>query len=684
MRRVIYSALAVALIAGGTVGCTGSPDVNPVKPKIQKSGRNPLRIASQDSFNLRRLAEGIQHKIAGSWPYVGQVWKGADFSSYALVVTDGSQVYELTTEGLRDVPLRELDATVAMPSREDAGQYSVVKLGSKSGLLTRVSDSALAQMSAEQDKGNQSGMSDFFREATAQTFRIFIQEPTWNGTRKLQRDQTLKYPLVSKPRLYRGALMNQLALAYIDEGGRDGHLAVAKYWLDQAKAYAPEDVSALRYTDVIDGAGAYVAEMADAYASLGHDAEPQLLRDYFRKRNIPRVISAKEPLTVESEELGKLAGLLADAQGVDWQGPAARGIAPAESLLKGVKYEWQKTPEALTKEVEAITRARNAELATTLDLFLRDVNRKDKALLIIPGNALQHRYKVNGYYRHADYSGQLWNQFTGQFRFDSGTLKLLYKTIGMQDNTFRYIDGMTQEDVIAVVPLWDQDYTVQAGKITLKTGLLQGAFQVKQRVDQYGRKLFVADQAAPGKSLNPITPLQEKFLLKDIQGHWAEATIRRLAEKGVISGYQDGTFRPDARITRAEFVKYLVDALHVKPTAGKIFEDTKGHWAKDAIATANGQGIADGVSDTQFAPDDPITRQEIAMMLVKALKLPPKTIANPEKRFADAYDISWWARESVYTAVAHGILSGDKGRRLHPTAFATRAEAVTMLANGMK
>jgi hypothetical protein len=168
--------------------------------------------------------------------------------------------------------------------------------------------------------------------------------------------------------------------------------------------------------------------------------------------------------------------------------------------------------------------------------------------------------------------------------------------------------------------------------------------------------------------------------LSDIAGHWAEDNIRQLVNRGAVSGYPDGTFKPDNNITRAEFVAILVKAFQLEPNGNKIFADTKGHWAQKVISTAAHYGIVSGYGDNRFGPDDYITREQMAVMIVKAAKITP---AIAELSFADSNSISAWAQESLATAVKNGIINGYLDNTVRPQNNATRAEAVTVIINAL-
>lgn len=168
--------------------------------------------------------------------------------------------------------------------------------------------------------------------------------------------------------------------------------------------------------------------------------------------------------------------------------------------------------------------------------------------------------------------------------------------------------------------------------------------------------------------------------LTDISGHWAEKNVKELVALGAVSGYTDGTFKPDNKITRSEFTVILVKAFELEPKSGKVFADTAGHWAKDSIAAAASYGIVNGYDENTFGPDDTITREQMAAMIVNAAKLTP---VPGDLSFADGHTISDWARESMAAAVQNGIITGYPDNTVRPQSNATRAEAVTVIMNAL-
>lgn len=182
-----------------------------------------------------------------------------------------------------------------------------------------------------------------------------------------------------------------------------------------------------------------------------------------------------------------------------------------------------------------------------------------------------------------------------------------------------------------------------------------------------------------GSAEEPSSNPQPTIVFSDINGHWAEKAIQQALQSGIIAGYPDGTFKPNHVVTRAEFVVMLMKAL--KPeTAGEQLSftdaDKIGTWARGAVAQAVQEGIIKGYGDGSFRPNAEVTRAEMVAMIANALKLP---IGSGATGFSDDKDFPEWVRGSIVAIKNLGIIQGTGNNRFHPNGNATRAEAVTVL-----
>lgn len=163
---------------------------------------------------------------------------------------------------------------------------------------------------------------------------------------------------------------------------------------------------------------------------------------------------------------------------------------------------------------------------------------------------------------------------------------------------------------------------------------------------------------------------------------WAHTAITALAEKGIISGRGNGIFAPNDNITRAEFAKIIVEAFGVNKTEYKgTFDDVSpDDWFAPYVASAQASGIVMG-NGGSFAPYSLITREDMAVMLFRAMKLTKSS--NEKEVFFDSADISDYAVSAVYALYEKGIVKGSGNGMFVPKSNATRAEAAQMIYNSI-
>jgi len=176
----------------------------------------------------------------------------------------------------------------------------------------------------------------------------------------------------------------------------------------------------------------------------------------------------------------------------------------------------------------------------------------------------------------------------------------------------------------------------------------------------------------------PITPSVNTF--KDVASdRWSYEYIMELKEAGIVSG--DGeNFRPTDKVTREEFVKMLVLSLGITPDGSADFSDVSSDaWHHDYIAVAVEKGIVNGISDTEFGIGRSISRQDMAVMTVRALQALQVELQGGEAPvFTDEHEIADYAGDAVKILAAAGILNGADGK-FAPTDNLTREQAAKVL-----
>ena len=173
------------------------------------------------------------------------------------------------------------------------------------------------------------------------------------------------------------------------------------------------------------------------------------------------------------------------------------------------------------------------------------------------------------------------------------------------------------------------------------------------------------------------------------EGNWAHAGIDYCVANGLMSGVGSGRFAPKMTTTRAQIVQILYNLEGEPKVSGTTpFTDLTQNWYKDAVLWAYQTGVVSGTSATTFAPDLPVTREQIAVILMeymtRVLKLERTWTPADLSVFPDAGSVSGWAKDALADAVALGLISGASNggqTYLEPQGSATREQVATILMN---
>lgn len=168
----------------------------------------------------------------------------------------------------------------------------------------------------------------------------------------------------------------------------------------------------------------------------------------------------------------------------------------------------------------------------------------------------------------------------------------------------------------------------------------------------------------------------------DTAGHWAEGAINRLVDLDIATVYGAPLFEPGATVTRLEFAVMVARALGLAPVDEvPAFTDAASlpDWSRAEMAAVVDAGIILGIPDGSFAPDAPVTRAQMAVMLARALRHAGLDTSPGDRRFADHGAIPAWALAEVEAAARCGLIIGYPDGSFRPADGTTRAEAVTML-----
>ncbi len=186
-------------------------------------------------------------------------------------------------------------------------------------------------------------------------------------------------------------------------------------------------------------------------------------------------------------------------------------------------------------------------------------------------------------------------------------------------------------------------------------------------------------------SIYTVIELEKSF--NDINAHWAQSYIEMLASKLIVDGVTDQLFEPDRNITRAEFAALLVRSLGLElATDTSTFSDVAaGEWFSGVVGAAAKAKLVDGYEDGTFRPNTQISREELAAMVVRALKYAGMEIkidaakqASILAAWSDSNQIVWGHNE-IAAAIEAGIVDGMTNTTLAVRENATRAQSATML-----
>lgn len=164
--------------------------------------------------------------------------------------------------------------------------------------------------------------------------------------------------------------------------------------------------------------------------------------------------------------------------------------------------------------------------------------------------------------------------------------------------------------------------------------------------------------------------------------HWAYKSVSSLYAKGIVSGLGDNRFGPDERITREQFAKMLIDTMKLDLVDDDIdhIDADKNSWSYTYLVAVYKYGIMEGYSDEVLGAKDNILRQDLAALVNRALEVKSLTLNSGEKPpLPDYEEISEYARDSVQKLYAAGIISGMEDGSFMPKEYVTRAQAAVIL-----
>ena len=244
--------------------------------------------------------------------------------------------------------------------------------------------------------------------------------------------------------------------------------------------------------------------------------------------------------------------------------------------------------------------------------------------------------------------------------------------------------GETEKEYVKLVP---QDSTYEKANTRASTMMFEivnteGGIWQTRYVTPYQETENIYQSAN-------LTPL-DKF--DDMVGHWANYDVEYMANEGLVSGVADNLFDPEANITRAEYLTILDRAMDYELISGESYPDVaQDAWYAPYIATAKANGLIAGLpTDDGFKPEQPITREEMALFTYNAIKATKKndawvaTMQDVWGNFGDTAEVSDWAVEAMQYLIKTEIIRGTSDTTVSPKENATRAQGAVILKRFMQ
>ncbi|NEB76010.1 hypothetical protein G3I40_12370 [Streptomyces sp. SID14478] len=459
--------IGLALVALVAAGCTTTQAAEP----------QDASTGAPRSFD--ELVDRVQKDVATAWPHTGQVWPGADFAGHNLLLTDGTDTFAVDTHGKTTVSAEDLEkAKIDIPA-EDA--FDVVTWDDKPSLIIHVpKDLGRGQKSDPTGlTAPQPGYT--FALAGHEQFHPYVQnEPRqWPSLKTLNEqdegDRTEMYPLKSGPRVDRAMVYNSLLSALTSPDERDQHLSEAAWWNAEWRKDYPDDAKGQDATDLLEGTAKYFEQYTLAMTEVDKPTDAAQVRDRLATTLKPMAVASKG---IEPYAIGTVALLNADAQGKDFKKKlTTEPTTPLAELLKGVApSDAQKAPDNVQEGIDKGVKSTNAELAKSIDPFVKNVQDAGHSVLMLPVESVSGSMGGKGFYTTEELPVTITPEAKVTFKPAGGRLRAENVTVGEIDQ-----DGKGYF-AIPIKP-GEGGAELKGSRLTLHGGGLDGSLTVKATTD---------------------------------------------------------------------------------------------------------------------------------------------------------------------------------------------------------
>lgn len=201
-------------------------------------------------------------------------------------------------------------------------------------------------------------------------------------------------------------------------------------------------------------------------------------------------------------------------------------------------------------------------------------------------------------------------------------------------------------------------------------------------------RLFVAAVAATTIVPAVVAPMQTEAAQQTFtdvpDNYYAHKEITNLVDRGVIKGFSNDTFKPEQQVTRAEFATILARAIDWPPADSNFKDVNKNSALYDGVSRAYNASIARGFADGTFKPNELVTREDMAVMIDRAMQLRAPYIFTKELDFTDSHTIGAYAKTAIQRLYYYEVMGAYTGTNFEGDTPATRAETARIIYNMLK
>lgn len=182
-------------------------------------------------------------------------------------------------------------------------------------------------------------------------------------------------------------------------------------------------------------------------------------------------------------------------------------------------------------------------------------------------------------------------------------------------------------------------------------------------------------------TITPVAAATKSSGFKDInKSQWFYETVMQASAMELFTGYPNGTFGPNDKVTRGQAVQVLYNHYGTDHGTSTGFSDVSDFdWYARAITWATKEKLVNGIGNNTFAPNDSLTREQLVSILYAKAGRPSVNANVTLRKYLDYKDVSSWARDAFAWAVKNGIVQGVSSNQLNPQGTATRAEMATIM-----